>query len=68
MDALVRSLLRGAIDGDAKAAATLLDRLLGKVPQPITGDEGGPLKIVVEYEGKTFGASLPASGPDGDSF
>jgi hypothetical protein len=68
MDQLVQSLIDQAIEGDTRAAVALLDRLLGKAPQPITGEDGEALKVIVQYEGKASGASLPASGPDTDSF
>lgn len=32
------------------AATALLDRGWGKAPQAITGDEGGPLKMVIEWQ------------------
>ena len=40
--------------GDPRQAQDLLDRVFGKTPQAVqhTGDDGGPIKFVVEYVNK----------------
>ena len=36
--------------GDTRAVMIVLDRLYGKVPQPLTGGDGGPIKMIVVSE------------------
>jgi len=39
------------IRGNAKLTGELLDRLEGKVSQPIGGDKGNPLELLVRWDG-----------------
>lgn len=57
VDAVVLSLLVGALRGDARAAKELFDRGYGKVAEPVelSGPDGGP----IETESKVDVASLP---------
>lgn len=34
---------RGAIDGNLPALQTFMDRIMGKIPLPITGKDGAPI-------------------------
>lgn len=42
---LVDALIDRAIDNDTRAACEVMDRVEGKVPQAITGADGGPLQV-----------------------
>jgi hypothetical protein len=46
-----RALLKSAREGDTAAAREVADRLDGKVPQAITGDDDGdPIRHIVTWE------------------
>lgn len=55
MNKVVDKLLTQAKEGDVRAIGLLMDRMVGKVPQPVTGEDGGALVIRVEYVGKQEG-------------
>ena len=42
-----KALLRKALTGDTAATKELFDRLWGKAPQAITGEDGGPVQIQI---------------------
>jgi hypothetical protein len=48
---IIQALLRAAASGNTKAIEIVLDRTEGKVPQPLTGQDGEPLipKTDVDY-------------------
>jgi len=48
--AVAKALVRQAKRGNVRAFDSLADRVDGKVPQAVTGDDGGPLEIVVITE------------------
>ena len=48
---IARAILRKASDGDVSMVNTLLDRLEGKVVQPLGGEGGKPIVIKVVYDG-----------------
>lgn len=62
---IVDALIRSALDGDTKAGIHLLDRGMGKVVQALehSGPEGGPMKIVVEYEDAVHPDQTPEATP-----
>ncbi len=43
------ALVTKAIAGDVQAIKEVADRLDGKVPQGLVGEEGGPMKLVIEW-------------------
>ncbi len=44
------ALAKKAAKGNVKAAELLFDRAWGKAPQPLTGEQGGPVQVtVVKY-------------------
>ena len=43
--AIADALIAKAAEGDVPAFREVADRIEGKVPQPITGPEGGPLQV-----------------------
>jgi hypothetical protein len=45
LDRIASQLVQEAIDGDVPAAKEIADRLDGKVPQAVTGPEGGPISL-----------------------
>lgn len=45
LEAIVRRHVRAARDGDARAREQMFDRLWGKAMQPVTGADGGAIKI-----------------------
>lgn len=47
-----RALVASVVGGDSSAAREFGDRIDGKVPQAVTGADGGPLTVVV----RKFGA------------
>ena len=49
---IARAVLYGAAKGDTKMIGELWDRLEGKVLQPIGGEGGEPMTIIVKYETK----------------
>lgn len=53
---LVIALIDKAMDGDIPAVKEVLDRVEGKVTQPLSGDEDQPLTINMILSG--FGASI----------
>jgi len=65
MERLLQTTYDAAInDKDMKAAALLFDRLLGKAPQSITGEDGGALEIRVIREPYNNILALTTSGTD----
>lgn len=44
-DVIVQALLRQAAKGNMIAIKEVFDRVEGKAPQPITGEEGGPVQV-----------------------
>lgn len=48
--AIAKSLLSHAVQGKQGAVSELLDRLEGKVTQPLGGEGGGPVTIRVVYD------------------
>jgi len=54
---------------DPKRQQPLLEIAYGKVPLPIqhSGEDGGPMKIIVEYVNDTLTNAEPAQKPDDDS-
>jgi hypothetical protein len=51
LDKAARALMRSAEQGDTAAAREVADRLDGKVPQAITGDDDGdPIRHIVCWE------------------
>lgn len=63
MDALVASTLSEAKSGNVKAAALLFDRLLGKVPQAITGDSTAPITVRIVYDDTAITEPRPDDTP-----
>ncbi len=47
LDRIAASLVQQACDGDVPAIKEIGDRLDGKVPQAVTGGDGGPLTVIV---------------------
>jgi hypothetical protein len=51
LDKAARALIKSAHQGDTAAVRELADRLDGKVPQAITGDDDGdPIRHIVTWE------------------
>ena len=51
MRKLVDRLIDKAIDGEVQAIKEILDRVDGRVPQAMAGDDGeGPVKLVVSWK------------------
>jgi hypothetical protein len=50
LDAILRRLARDAAKGHVASAALLFERAYGRAEAPITGADGGPVRIIVEYE------------------
>ena len=48
-EAIAEALIRSAKRGNIKAINTILERTEGKVPFGMRSEEGGPVKIVVEW-------------------
>lgn len=46
---VAQALVDKALTGDVPAIREIGDRLDGKVPQGIVGEEGGPMKLVIEW-------------------
>ncbi len=46
LEAIAKALIDAAIDGDVAAIREIGDRLDGKAPQAITGDDGGDLRVL----------------------
>ena len=42
---IFKALVAKAEEGDVSAIKELLDRAWGKAPQPLTGEDGGPIQI-----------------------
>lgn len=49
---IARAILRKASDGDVSMIRELLDRLEGKVVQPVGGENGEPIKVEHDIKGK----------------
>ena len=47
-EALVEALINQALKGDVPALREVFDRGLGKVAQEITGEDGNPIKFIIE--------------------
>ena len=45
---IAEALLKKATSGDMAAIKEIHERLFGKAPQPLTGAEGGDIKIVLQ--------------------
>lgn len=55
---VVKALIEKAAEGDVAAIREIMDRVDGKVPQPIAGEDGeGPAKLVLEVSWKKPDAS-----------
>jgi len=50
LEAILRRLARDAAKGHVASAALLFERAYGRAEAPITGADGGPVRIIVEYE------------------
>ena len=50
LESIADALLAKALDGDVSALKELGDRLDGKPNQPITGEDGGPVRHSVKIE------------------
>ncbi len=48
--AIAKRILIEAVRGNAKVTAELLDRLEGKVSQPVSGENGEPITLKVIYD------------------
>ena len=48
-EAIVLTTIKQALAGNAGALREIWERLDGKVPQGVTGGDGGPVKVKVEY-------------------
>jgi hypothetical protein len=48
LDAMAWQMVSKGRKGDMNATERVIDRIWGKTPQPVTGADGGPLKIVIE--------------------
>lgn len=46
--AIVRSLVHRAMEGDVAAFKEIADRVEGKVPQALTGEDGGALTVLIK--------------------
>jgi len=63
---IARAVIREALTGNMNAATFIADRLDGKVPQPIAGDDENPLTLIHRIESiivdpaNSDGESLPA--------
>ena len=44
---IAMSLVREAVKGKVQAAAEVADRVEGKITQPVSGPDGGPMQVVV---------------------
>ena len=55
---------------DRQAIEYLMNRIMGKPiqPQEITGEDGGPLKVLVHYEGEATDPPDASSGADPGRF
>lgn len=53
-DVIVQALLRQAAKGNMIAIKEVFDRTEGKAPQPLTGEDGGPIELIVWKEEKTY--------------
>lgn len=49
MQQLIKTLTEKATGGDMTAMGYILDRVDGKVPQAVTGDNDGPIKLIVKW-------------------
>jgi len=50
--AIAKRMLIEAVKGNSRITSDLLDRLEGKVTQPIGGDSGKPIKVDIDGKGK----------------
>lgn len=50
LDRIAAQLVTVAMDGDVQAAKEIADRLDGKVPQAVTGDDGGPIALAISWQ------------------
>jgi len=50
-EAIVKGAIAKANSGDGRLAELVLERVEGKVSQSITGEGGGPVEILVKYDG-----------------
>jgi hypothetical protein len=48
--AIAKKLLAKATAGDVNAIREVADRLDGKVPQAVTGEDGGPIHVTITKE------------------
>lgn len=48
-ECLARKLWERGVKGDMQAATIVLERLLGKVTQPVGGEGGGPIKLSFDF-------------------
>ena len=53
LQAIIKALIDEAKSGNVKAIEVILDRLNGKVAQPLSNSDGTPIKILVEYVNPT---------------
>jgi len=51
-ECLARRLWEKSVKGDMQAAGLVIDRLLGKTVQPISGPNGGPMIMIMPRPGK----------------
>jgi len=49
LDKIAASLVSEAVEGDVPAIKEIADRLDGKVPQAVTGAEGGPIALGISW-------------------
>ena len=61
LDRLISALIAEAHDGDVAAIREIFDRVEGKVPQGVTGGEGGPLTVIHRIERVIKDAANPDS-------
>ena len=48
-----RAIVAAAAEGDVQAGKELGDRLDGKVPQAVTGNDGGPIALAISWQPPT---------------
>jgi len=49
LEMAARALVNAAANGDVAAAREFGDRLDGKVPQAVTGNDGGPIALAISW-------------------
>jgi len=68
-EAIAKRMLIESTRGNAKQCSEVLDRLEGKVAQPVTGEGGKPIEVNIDYRDKILNAisRYAIAGSEGES-